>query len=235
MSSVGKVVIDGDIIAYRAAFASQDGTPTEARQKADDLIEYIWEKTLTIPFPSSDEYHVYLTGKGNFRTEIGKSAPYKGNRKSERPIHLDCVRHHLMEKYPCTMSEGEEADDLIAIEATKLGPSTVIASIDKDFLQVPCKHFNFLKDEWKTVEPFDGLKFFYTQVLTGDAVDNIIGLYRVGPVKAGKILEHCETEQEMYEACIKAYDGDVDRVIENARLLWLRRYEGQLWEPPHET
>lgn len=229
---MGKVLIDGDIIAYRASFSAQDGSPEEAHQKADDLIEYVWEQTLDIPFPSEDEYHVYLTGKTNFRTEIGKSAPYKGNRKSERPIHLDYIRHYMLDKYPSTLSEGEEADDLIAIAATKLGPDTIIASIDKDFLQVPCRHYNFLKDEWKTVNEFDGIKFFYTQVLTGDAVDNIIGLYRVGPVKAGKILEHCKTEQEMYEACVKAYDGDVDRVIENARLLWLRRKVDEMWEPP---
>lgn len=232
---MGKVLIDGDIIAYRASFATQDGMPHEATQKADDLIEYIWEKTIDIPFPSADEYHVYLTGKGNFRTEIGKSAPYKGNRKSERPIHLDTVRWHLQEKYPCTMSEGEEADDLIAIKATELGPDTVIASIDKDFMQVPCRHFNFLKDEWREVDEFQGLRFFYSQILTGDAVDNIVGLYRVGPKTAEKMLKDCKTEQELYKVCVEAYDGDADRVLENARLLWLRRYVGEMWVPPDET
>ena len=232
---MGKVLIDGDIICYRASFSAQDGTPQEAHQKADDLIEYIWEKTIDIPFPSPDDYHVYLTGKNNFRTEVGKSAPYKGNRKSERPIHLNYVRDYLQEKYPCTMSEGEEADDLIAIEATNLGPDTVIASIDKDFMQVPCRHYNFLKGQWVTVEEFDGLKFFYSQILTGDAVDNIIGLYRVGPKTAEKMLKDCKTEQELYKACVDAYDGDVDRVLENARLLWLRRYVGEMWSPPNET
>ena len=51
-------------------------------------------------------------------------------------------------------------------------------------------------------------------------------------MKAEKLLDGATTEQEMYERCINAYSGDVDRVIENARLLWLRREEGQLWEPP---
>ena len=54
----------------------------------------------------------------------------------------------------------------------------------------------------------------------------------MGPVKAAKILEGCSTEQELYDACVKAYDGDLDRVLENARLLWLRRYEGEMWMPP---
>jgi hypothetical protein len=26
------------------------------------------------------------------------------------------------------------------------------------------------------------------------------------------------------------YDGDEARVIENGRMLWLRRYEGEIWE-----
>ena len=51
-------------------------------------------------------------------------------------------------------------------------------------------------------------------------------------MKAEKLLDGATTEQEMYERCISAYNGDIDRVIENARLLWLRREEGQLWEPP---
>ncbi len=33
---------------------------------------------------------------------------------------------------------------------------------------------------------------------------------------------------------VKAYDGDEGRVLENARLLWLRRYENQMWEPPND-
>ncbi len=82
------------------------------------------------------------------------------------------------------------------------------------------------------VSEWDGLLFFYTQVLTGDNADNIKGLYGVGPKKAAKLLEGCETEQDLYVAVLQAYAGDEDRVIENARLLWLRRYEGQLWEPP---
>ena len=230
---VRKVLVDGDIIAYRAAFATQDKSEAEAKRKTDELINYVWEKTIDIPFPSDQDFHVYLTGRNNFRNDIAKTAVYKGNRKKgEKPTHLEAIRDHIISNYPSTVAEGEEADDAIAIEATNLGPEAVIASIDKDFLQVPCTHYNFTKDEWTTVEEFEGLKFFYTQVLTGDSVDNIVGLFRVGPVKAGKMLEGCSTEQELYDSCVKAYDGDLERVLENARLLWLRRYEGQMWEPP---
>jgi len=50
--------------------------------------------------------------------------------------------------------------------------------------------------------------------------------------KADKILADCTTEAGMYEECLRSYGGEEDRVIENARLLWLRRYENQLWSPP---
>jgi len=226
-----KVLIDGDIVAYRSAFATQDLFPKDAEEKAEILLDYILEETLE--FPTPDQYEIYLTGSGNFRHQIAKSYEYKGNRKSaEKPIHLYHIRQYMVDKFDAIVSEGEEADDLIAIEATRLGPDTVVASIDKDMLQIPCHHFNFGKNEWKTVDEWSGLQFFYNQILTGDRADNIVGLYRVGPVKATKILSEAKTEKDLWEACVKAYDGDVDRVIENARLLWLRRTEGEIWQPP---
>jgi 5'-3' exonuclease len=71
--------------------------------------------------------------------------------------------------------------------------------------------------------------------LTGDNADNIKGLYGIGPKKAEKLLAGCDTEESMWEVVVKAYDNDIDRIIENARLLWLRRYENELWEPPQEV
>lgn len=227
----GKVLVDGDIIAYRAAFSTQDLLPKDATDKVEDLLDYILEQTVL--FPDPDDYQVYLTGSGNFRHDIAKSHVYKGNRKeADKPIHLPHVRQYLIDNHRAIVSNGEEADDLIAIEATRLGPSTIVASIDKDMLQIPCRHYNFNKNLWTDVGEWDGLKFFYKQILMGDAADNIIGLYKVGPVRADKMLDGCKTEQDLYDRCVAAYSDDKDRVIENARLLWLRRFEGQIWQPP---
>lgn len=227
----GMVLVDGDIVAYRAAFSTQDMFPQDAESKVDELMDYILGETLMFPDPS--EYEVYLTGSGNFRYDIAKSFPYKGNRSGvEKPIHLPVTRERLVSKWGATVSEGEEADDLIAIAATYYGPDTVVASIDKDMLQIPCRHFNFATGVWTTVTEFEGLRFFYKQILTGDRADNIIGLYRVGPVKAEKMLQGCNDEKSLWETVLKAYDGDKERVVENARLLWLRREKGEIWEPP---
>ena len=225
------ILIDGDIVAYRAGFSSNNLEATAAEAKVDELIDTIIEDTEFI----YTDYQVYLTGKGNFRFDIGKTLEYKGNRKDvPKPVHLKHIREYLIDKYEAIVSKGEEADDLIAIAATQLEMNAVVASIDKDMLQIPCFHYNLTRRELSAVGEFNGLKSFYTQILTGDKVDNIKGLHRCGPVKAGKILTECDTEISMWNACLEAYKGDTERVIENARLLYLRRKVGQLWEPPIE-
>lgn len=230
----GKVLVDGDIIAYRAAFATKDDLPKDAEEKVEKLLNFILEETLD--FPDPDKYEIYLTGPNNFRHEVAKSYPYKGNRKAvEKPKHLNHIRNYLVLKFGAIISQGEEADDLIAIEATRCGPTTIVASIDKDMLQIPCRHFNFNKNEWTNVDKWSGTKFFYTQILTGDSADNIKGLYGIGPKKAELILKLVDTEEGLWKTVVKAYDGNKERVIENARLLWLRRYKGEMWEPPPEV
>mgnify|MGYP003388869820 CR=1 FL=1 len=229
---MGKVLIDGDIIAYRAAFSTEQMGSSDTEKKIDDLIWFILDKTTVFP-ELHEDYVVYLTGKGNFRNEIANSHVYKGNRKSvQKPRHLQHARDYMHGKYEAIISQGEEADDLIAIEATRLGHDACVASIDKDMLQIPCWHFNIVKGTYERVTPDGGMKFFYTQILTGDTADNIKGLFRVGPKKAEKILDGAVSEEELWDRVVKAYDGDEERVVENARLLWLRREVGEIWLPP---
>jgi 5'-3' exonuclease len=229
---MGKVLIDGDIIAYRAAFSSQQMRSVDTRNKVDVLIESILDNTVYFPELGVD-YSVYLTGKDNYRYDIAKTLPYKGNRRHvEKPRHLQSARDYMESKYKAIISEGEEADDLISKEAARLNYKACVASVDKDMLQLPCWHFNFVRGDYVKVEPFGGIKFFYTQILTGDTADNIAGLWKVGPVKAKKILDDAETEEDLWDCVVKAYDGNEDRVIENARLLWLRREEEEIWQPP---
>ena len=117
--------------------------------------------------------------------------------------------------------------------------STVICSQDKDFLTVRGWMFNFVTGSWNYSTEEDALRYFYAQTLIGDAADNVKGLYRIGPKKAEKIIEGLTTEGALFDACLKAYqdhptlEGDpYERFLENARLLHLRRYEGQVWQSP---
>ena len=224
-------LIDGDPFAYRAAFSAQGDDLEEAIDKVDDFLEQAlhevsWDWT-------DDDHQVFLTGKDNFRYDVAVTYPYKGNRKNaERPEHLEDVRQHMIDNWSAIVSDGEEADDLLGIWSTEYGPNAIVISIDKDMLQLPCNHFNPVTKVHKTVRDFEGLKFFYTQLLTGDTVDNIKGCKGIGPVKAKAILSDCKTEKELYNTCLLTYDNDLDWLMENARLLWLRRSVGQMWEPP---
>jgi DNA polymerase I len=225
------ILIDADPFAYRAALSRDNDTIGGVLQKIDELFENSVEAVKT-RFGDDLTYKAFLTGSNNFRKEISES--YKGNRKAEKPVMLSLAREYILDNYICELTEGEEADDAIAIQATRLYPHAVIVSIDKDFKQVPCKLYNPTKREWSDVEPWEGLVFFYQQLLMGDRADNIIGVYGLGPAKAAKLLVGCKTEGEMWKRCVEAYKGDTETARMNGKLLWLRREENQVWEPPSD-
>ena len=224
-----KLLIDGDTLTYRAAFSQDATTISGVCDKLDELMGYIFEATN--PYATPEDFQVYLTGKGNFRNALTDT--YKANRSGkEKPLMLPLARQYLIDSYSATVSVGQEADDDIAIAATKHYPDCVIVSVDKDFRQIPGTIYNPTRNTWEIITEETARLNFYEQVLTGDTVDNIIGVHKVGPKTAQKLLAPCQTEEEMYKVCIEAYKGDVEQVILNARLLWLRREENQMWEPP---
>ena len=230
-----KALFDSDIFAYRAASACEDEDEATAQRTLDRLIVDTLMCGVDNIYPDCfvDSWGMHLTGKNNFRYQIATTVPYKGNRVDKpKPKHLAFLRSHLVKEWGASISEGEEADDTIAIEATKLGDNCVIVSLDKDLDQIVGWHYNFVKRLGYYITPEEALVKLYTQILTGDAADNIKGLFRIGPVKAAKIIGDTTDELELYNKVLEAYEGDAERVLENAQLLFLRRYEGQIWEPP---
>lgn len=221
-------LIDADLITYRIGFASQDINEKLTLARCAEFMEELVMK------PWVGDYKGFLTGSNNYRKEVAVTAPYKGNRTAEKPIHYDLIRKYLESAWGCEVIEGQEADDAIGIKAyTYSDPEEyVIMSIDKDLDMIKGWHYNFIKDDKYFVNDQDAIKHFYTQILTGDRVDNIVGLKGVGPKKAEKILADCKTEKEMYQAVLDAYDNNLERVLENGRLLWIRRNENEMWSPP---
>jgi 5'-3' exonuclease len=219
-------LVDGDMMCYRIAFACKDEPESVAIKTMATFLEDVLMSQLDL-----DEWEVFLTGHTNFRTEIAVTAPYKGNRKdADKPIHLPLLREYLTTAWSAKTSSNEEADDLIAIRATKLGDRSIIVSLDKDFDQVQGWHYNFVKQKKYYVSAEEGQRFFYKQILMGDKADNIVGIRGVGPVKAEKMLAKATTEQELYAVCLEALGEE--RTLENAKLLWLRREPNQMWTPP---
>ena len=222
-------LLDADILCYRVGFATED----EHENTAIETMAVFLEDLLMFDLVDTDDHELFLTGKTNFRNEVAVTVPYKGNRKDvKKPKHLPLLREYLQTAWGASVSDGQEADDDIAIRATELGEESIIVSIDKDFMQVPGWHYNFVKKVKKHVTPEEGLRFFYKQILMGDSADNIKGIFRVGEKKATKMLADLKTEQQFYQCCVEGLGEE--RVLENARLLWLRRYPNQMWESPSE-
>jgi len=133
-----------------------------------------------------------VKGHGNFRKELYEN--YKGNRKNQPPEIKEALTYghnYMVDKYNAVMANDMEADDLVSIWASECRDDArdyVVVGIDKDLLQIPGWHLNFIKMEEQYVdEDFANLKLML-QCLTGDTSDNIPGIRGIGPKKAERIL-----------------------------------------------
>lgn len=184
----------------------------------------------------------------NFRFEVAKKVEYKGTRKTPKPFHFHNLREYLMANYDHKVAEGIEADDLLCIDLMSNGDklSVVCCSRDKDLRMVPGMHYGWSVGKQQSYGPKrvgligeiellggkklvgNGLKFFYSQTIMGDATDSIPGLPKGGPVKAYNLLNDCTTEEEMFATVLNAYTesyGEDARkeFMEQATLLWMLR------------
>lgn len=212
-------LLDGDIIAYRCAATAQNDSEWVATSRTNILVEQILHEV------SAKESHIYLSGEKNFRHAIYPA--YKANRTAPKPVHLEACKKFLIDNWNAVVTNGIEADDALGINQKA---DTIICSIDKDLLQIPGNHYNFVKKEFKEVSEQEGWLSFYTSLLVGDATDNIKGCPGIGKAKAPRILAGCETEEEMFDACRMTYNDD-DMMFLNGHLLYIWRKENDNWCP----
>ena len=196
------ILIDGDIIVYGIAFGCAE--MSDWADVKNSISEYMEEVTTNI---GTTKYIGFLQGSKNFRTTVATQAPYKGNRKSSsKPFWFNSVRDHLVEAYKFVIVDGMETDDALTILHKRLADlEPVIATVDKDLLQSPGRHYNFRTKELSFSTEYAGLDMLAEQIITGDSTDNIKGLYRVGPVKAQKILSAAETKGDFLPLALQAY------------------------------
>jgi len=182
--------------------------------------------------PDCTDYEGYLSldSESNFRNAIAVTAPYKGNRTAAKPHHYDLIRDRLLTYWEFHGIIGQEADDSLAQEQTEQGDKTVIVSIDKDMLQVPGWHYNFVNRTMQYKNHTEGFHSFCVQMLMGDKVDNIIGLKQVGIKRATEALDKADmlwNPVNLIKAVAMKYkehgDTELKHFKENAKLLWLRR------------
>jgi len=236
--------IDGDILIYRVGFAAEE-----------DPVEFAMHSLKVATLDVMDGCgastgHFYLTGRDNYRMQYGtEEFPYKGNRKSSKPRHFDALREYAVRKLDAIVCEGEEADDRLGIMATQHGHG--IATLDKDLMGVPGWHYTWAgkKQGVFIVTEEEADRFFYKQLLTGDSTDNIPGLFkRVGVKATDKVLSPIDdmvSTSDMFDYVREVYREGYDKVgicpddkdavvddwlLRQARCLWIRRSEGELWD-----
>lgn len=121
---------------------------------------------------------------------------------------------------------------------------TIIATVDKDLDMIPGMHYSWpivrkgaVVREGKIYEvsEVEGIRSFYRSLLVGDRTDNIFGVDGIGKVKAAKMIDNLETEEEMFERVAELYQGDMDRLLVNGKCLWIMREENKQWDFPLES
>lgn len=228
------ILIDGDMLVYRVGFACDEESEKIAIQT---MANYISELISDLS-EHYDNHKLYLTGSSNFRNEVAVSQPYKGGRPSRKPVHKDLLREYMLDAWKAELSDNMEADDCIAIKSTELEHKSIICSLDKDFLQIPTKIYDYTKKIMKEVDERSATEWLYRQALMGDRVDNIAGVNGIGPKKAEKALEDWTTERELYERCLKLYEDNelnADRLYESLQLLYLLRSADDKYRIPDEV
>lgn len=263
-----RTLIDGDILRYELGAVAQDveevfGVKAFKPWPKHRVVELVENRIETIiRGTEAESFEVFLSQGSNYRFDIAKTDPYKGQRKGDKPQHWGTIGEILQELFDAYSVHGAEADDVLSIYARLDPENTVIASRDKDLRIVPCWHY-----AWKSgasqpevtlhkvealgelyIERYgsggiklkgNGLKFFYGQVLVGDSVDNYKGCPRVGPARAFEVLSACSDEAELWEATYWEYakklgpEDGLKRLIENAQLAWLLE-DAEIEEKDHD-
>lgn len=226
-----------------------------------------------------EDYRLVVSGgNGNYREDYSRTEIYKGNR-SDKPILYSDLKERFLEKYKnkIVLSNKNEAEDVLGIQAEEHRKEKgdcfdnweiCIQFIDKDVKNVYAPSFNIRKTE-------DGFRFprqkdctfeLVSQVIAGDPTDNIRGIPNLteevtskfglrkangcGKTTAENLIKDCETEKEMWERAVFAYqsyygmepvefeawDGEkltwtwLDFMKETAILVKMQEYEGHLFD-----
>ena len=239
------LIIDGHAYAYRAFHAirslrSPSGRPTNAI--------YGFVKMLAKMRSAIEPTHLIVVWDGGLSAERVSVLP---EYKAQRPAMPDDLKPQLDEIVGYLKAagiasfcrEGVEADDYIAClarRAADAGLAVVIASADKDFMQLVSARIGLLNPYDKSETVWTGAQIRAksgvepAQVvdwlsLTGDSVDNIPGVSGVGPKTAAELLKQFgsvvqlyarldEVKSEKLRAALHAAAGVVRRNQELVRL-----------------
>jgi len=228
-------LIDGDIVAYRCA-SSCSPTKTKLEEEPLDVAIYRTNELMKkiLYETGTEHYKLYIGGKTNFRKQVDPL--YKANRTKPPPTHLKDVRDFLISEWKAEVTSEVETDDMLGIDQTD---STIICSIDKDLLQIPGKHYNFVTSVFTDITESMGRYNFYTQLIMGDKSDNVPGYDGKARTEVPKFLqpmietlmfyaEHDFNDWAFLKYVYELYD-DKERFFINGKLLYILRSLDEDW------
>ena len=239
-------LVDGSSYIFRAyhrlpPLTDPEGTPVGAVYGYTTMLWKLAEDLNDAEGPTHLAVILDKSGK-SFRNEIYKD--YKANRPPppedlvpQFPLIRDATRAFSL---ACIEEEGLEADDLIASyarTAAEKGWDVTIVSSDKDLMQLVGPHGGGRIDMLDTmrnqridipeVEEKFGVppeKVGDVLALMGDSVDNIPGVFGVGPKTATKLIqEHGDLEAVLEAAPDMKKSKLKERLIEQADMARLSR------------
>lgn len=233
-------LIDADIFCYE--IGSMKNPDTGVPLPWGVILKLLNERIFGIlDAVKAESWQMYLTGKGNFRVGIASILPYKEHR-GDKPFWYQGIYNYLRDHRRAIVVQGYEADDAISMEGAGDFPrrSTCICTRDKDLRQVSGYHYGWASGKQPEFGPtwiseLDGWRNFFSQCLTGDAVDNILGLYQVGKKAASvRRVHECTSELEMFRVVKEEYEKRFGSywdmfLYENGTLLWMLRSEKDSW------
>lgn len=208
------LLVDGHAYAYRAFYAigglkGPEGRPTNA------IFGFItmFERARGLSNPS----HVAVVWDGGLDEDRLEALPEYKAQRPEMPddleSQLDGIGEYLdAAGFLSLCQDGVEADDLIATvaaEAVRSAWNVVIATSDKDFMQLVSPRVQLLNPAdknqplWGEGRVVEKTGVSPSQIvdwlsLVGDSVDNIRGVAGIGPKTAAKLLNRFGSVDAMY-------------------------------------
>lgn len=190
-------IIDADSILFAICVdkkqddyqIAQYGAQTE--RTLNDVIEEFNTYFLKILMDSGCLQYVAFLTAGSHRYSFYPE--YKANRKKlDKPRFLKELTAYAIETLGFCRVDGYEADDLVNMCKEQLGQNVLIVHTDKDLDQIPGNHFNYKKPEFYDVSEDTAQLNLWTQVITGDSIDNIKGIPGKGSAFAAKVFKQDE-------------------------------------------
>jgi DNA polymerase I len=226
------LIVDGHAYAYRAFYAirslsSPIGQPTNAI--------YGFIKMLVKMRAMVNPSHLIVVWDGGLSAERRAALPgYKAQRPempSDLAVQLDEIGRYLAAANVATFcADGVEADDYIAFvtqRAAQVGWEVVIASADKDFMQLVAPGIGLLNpnDKSETIwgdEQVRGKTGVAPEQivdwlsLLGDSVDNIPGVPGVGVKTATDLLQQFGTVDGLYARLTEVKSPRIRQALQTA-------------------